>query len=294
MKLKENNDKISLKILPVIFALSFVAATIVRAVQYFGFIDHVTGFSTGSALIPTVFYIIIAVAFLCFIVISYLSKESSVIEIADKKNNLAAVGSAFFAITLLYDFFASFVNGVESFNAYSSEFKEMMVSGSLPSLLQSLFALLSAVFVLILAIDFGKGTSKASKRKILCLAPLGWVSFRLIHGFIRQISFIKVTDLFMELIMLSVMILFFLAFAQVNSSVYSDGFRWRIPAFGFCTALVSGSLSTARLIYAVANGAGSLNAEHPFNICDFAFAFFAISVIFAVTDCKNKKAADNV
>ena len=54
MKLKENNDKISLKILPVIFALSFVAATIVRTVQYFGFIDHVTGFSTGLLICPGV------------------------------------------------------------------------------------------------------------------------------------------------------------------------------------------------------------------------------------------------
>ena len=89
-------------------------------------------------------------------------------------------------------------------------------------------------------------------------------------------------------------LLFFLAFAQVSSSVYSDGFRWRIPAFGYSAAVIAFSLSIARLIYSLVNGADALNIEHPFNITDLAFAFFAVTLILVVTKKSEKECSEQV
>ena len=287
MKVKENNEKISLGTLPVVFIISVVAAVVIRTLQMFRYIDHETGFTIGSAVVGNVFYVAIAVACLYFIIMSYLSKQSSFIEIHGIKNIPAAIGCILFAVSLMYDWVNSFMQtGSVTINPTGNAFKDMMSSGLLPLIMQSAFALLTAVFMIILAKDFLKQTHTSSKRKILCLAPLGWVGFRLIHCFIRQISFIRVSELFCELIMLSFMMLFFLAFAQVNSSVYSDGFRWRIPAFGYSAALIAVTLSVARLIYTVVNSAGSLNSEHPFNITDLMFSVFAFTVVFALTDKK--------
>ena len=90
MKVKENNEKISLGTLPVVFIISVVAAVVIRTLQMFGYIDHETGFTIGSAVVGNVFYVAIAVACLYFIIMSYLSKQSSFIEIHGIKNIPAA------------------------------------------------------------------------------------------------------------------------------------------------------------------------------------------------------------
>ena len=291
MKIKENNEKVSLRILFSVFFLSTLAAVVIRTLQMFKYIDHETGFNNGSDIVSFVLYLVVAVAALCFVIVSYLSKESSEIELHGHKNTFTAVGCIAFALSLIYDWINSFLSSTTATGSSTgSAFKDMMVSGALPLIMQSLFALMSMIFMIILAKDFLKGTDKASKRKYLCLAPLGWCGFRLIHCFVRQISFIKVSDLFLELIMLSFMIMFFQALAQVNSSVYSDGFRWRIPAFGFSAAVIAATLNVARLVYSMVNGAGALNAEHPFCITDLMFSLFAVTLVAGVT---GKKAENN-
>ena len=289
MKIKENNEKVSLRILTPVFLLSTLVAVVIRTLQMFRHIDHETGFNNGSGAVSFILYFVIAVAAICFAGVSYLSKESSQIEVHSHKNTLTAVGCIAFAVSLIYDSISSFLGSANATGSSTgSAFKDMMVSGSLPLIMQSLFALVSFIFMIILAKDFLKGTDNASKRKYLCLAPLGWCGFRLIHCFVRQISFIKVSDLFLELVMLSFMIMFFQSLAQVNSSVYSDGFRWRIPAFGFSSALIATALNVSRLIYSVVNGADALNAEHPFCITDLMFSLFVVTLIIAVTGKKEE------
>ncbi len=292
MKIKENKEKISVRKLPVLFAIFSISAAVVRTLQMFKYIDHETGFNIVSDVIGIIFYVIVAVGVVIFTVTSYLSKQSSKIETQGNNNIFVTVLGALFALSLIYDGFSSFGQSTTvTVSSTGSLFKDMMISGSLPLMMKGLFAFLSSVYIFILSIDFYKGTQNASKRKILSLAPIGWVSFRLIHCFVRQISFVKVSDLLCELIMLSFMILFFMALAQVTSSIYSDGFRWRIPAFGYSSCIIAFALSVSRLIYSLVNGADALNVDHPFNISDLLFSLFAVSLILAVT---NKQSIDEV
>ena len=80
--------------------------------------------------------------------------------------------------------------------------------------------------------------------------------------------------------MLGLAVMFLVAFAQVNSGVYSDGFFWRITGFGFPAALIALTLSVTRLVFAFVSGGSFINPDHPFNIADFAFSLFIIVLLF--------------
>ncbi|MBQ8504087.1 MAG: hypothetical protein IJ491_07410 [Clostridia bacterium] len=280
MKIK-NNSEFSLKPLKIIFCLSFLASVILRCLQMAKYIDPNTGFLTGGEFFYILMCIIIFGACAAFSVMSFLSRDGAKIDLQTVKSPVAGAATLVLAISLLYDsldsLFSSFVNLSGVLNLRN--IKELMSTGSLPLAIQSIFAFFSCIFFFIMAADFFKGRAAASRFRILALAPVGWTAFRLIHRFIRQISFVEVSDLFLELIMLGFMVIFFLAFAQVNSGIYSEGFTWRIAGIGSSAALIASTLSVSRLIFTFVNNGVYINPEHPFCFADFAFSIFALVLI---------------
>lgn len=280
MKIKGNFTSVSIKRIPFYFLISSLAAIVLRSFQMLKFIDPETGFYKGGSIITVVLYALIAVSCLGFAVVSYLSAESPKLEVQGIKSKNAGIATLAFAVALLFDSVSSLISsGNLMTSSGGGAFKSMMLSGSAPTFFQGIFALISAVYFIILAKDFFKGTINASKHKILALAPVGWTGFRMIFRFVRQISFVKVSDLFLELIMLAFMIMFFMAFAQVAGGVYSDGFRWRIPALGIGGALIAATLSVSRLIFTVVNFEGYINTQHTFQLADLIFAVFAVVLL---------------
>ena len=172
-----------------------------------------------------------------------------------------------------------------------SSAKTLMTSGTLPVGMQSFFALLSAIYFVVMAIDFFKGTHNASKLKILAIMPVGWSAMRMIHRFIRQISYIEVSDLFLELVMIAFMIMFFMALAQINSGVYSDGFTWRLTGFGLPAAVIAFMLSVPRLMLTFVNSSAYINSNHTFKLCDLAFVCFAFVLVLSLVNKENNSNA---
>lgn len=265
--------------------LVFLAATVVcsalRCVQMFKFIDHETGFLTGGEYLSYILYAVILLSFVFFTVTYYLSAASKKIDtyIHNVKNSVTGVFTLIFALSLFYDFVNSLSLSVTALNdtpAYSGV-KGLMSSGFLPVTLQSFFALFSAIYFIIICIDYFKGRNASSRFRILALFPVAWAAMRLIYRFVRQISFVQISDLFLELVMLAMMIITFMAFAQVKSGVYSDGFAWRIPGFGLSCAVIAASLNIARLIYLFV-GNGSINPAYTFNFTDLAFSLFILGL----------------
>ncbi len=294
MKLKNSNESLKLgSLFPIMYGGSLLLV-ILRSIQLTRFIDSETGFFTGGMLVNILLYGIIAILSVYFIVVSFLSAESGKIEIAALKDKTASVVSVVFGISLIYDCLASFFDsivksdemGMGAFMTKTEAFKELMATGTLPYALQSLFALLSAVYVFILAKSFSKGSLSAHNNKYLALSPVAWAAFKLITRFVKQISYIKVSDLFLELVLIAFMILFFVALAQVTSGVYCDETRWRITALGLSAGLISVCINVPRLVLTVfANE--FVNKEYPFNFADTAFAFFAVFIALAAV--KNLK-----
>ena len=292
MKIKQS---LSVNIKPMTIAFCIVSAVtaVIRMIQMLKFIDVETGFYNGGSIINILLIIVLAASSIYFAVASFLSKETKEFDFQGIKSTALGVVTAFFAFSLVCDWISSFLNSgryLLDIPSLSSA-KALMTSGTLPVGMQSFFALLSAIYFIILAIDFFKGTQKASKLKILAIMPVGWAGTRMIHRFIRQISYIEVSDLFLELVMIAFMIMFFMAFAQVNSGVYSDGFTWRLTGFGLPAAVIAFMLSVPRLMLTFVNASAYINSNHTFKLCDLAFVFFAFVLVVSLVNRDNNSSA---
>ncbi len=290
MKIKQSS-KISTKKFIMLFIIASLISVILRCIQTAKYIDPDTGFYSGGTVITVLLYILLFAAFVTFVVISYISKETADVEILEIKSVPLSVVTAIFSASLFYDCVYSLFKSSQAL-ANTSAFggvQAMMASGFIPLVFQSIFAFFSGVYFTVVAGDYRKGSSKSTKFKVLALAPVGWTGFRLIHRFISQISFVEVSDLFLELILLGFMIMFFMSFAQVSSGVYSTGFAWRISGFGLSSGLVGIVLSMTRFIFMFVNAGEYVNAEYPFQLCDFAFSLFVVILNAVII---NKKDAD--
>ena len=282
MKIKGTNTSVTLSDIPKILGLSSLAGIVIRCIQMAKFIDNETGFATGGKIFSVVLMLGLVVAVLTIVVKAFLSAESEKLQVQGVKSTPLGAATVFFAVSLLFDF----VSGFTSMGSAGStgDFKNLMLTGTMPRFIQSIFAVFAAIYFIILAKDYFKGTQNASNHRILAIAPVGWAGFRMVCRFVRQISFIRVSDLFLELIMLAMMLIFFMALAQVLSGVYSEGFRWRLPSFGAGAALIAVTLSIPRLIFTIVDFEGYINTQHTFQLADFAFAVFIVLLL--VTVCK--------
>jgi len=293
MKLKETKEISFYGKLPLIFFLCCAVTVVIRAVQVFSFVDRETGFLKGGSALSVVLYLIIAVSCLFFAVTAFLSKETAKTEIKAEKNTLLSVLTCLMFFGFLYDSASSFIGSVDSAGSSSygvSAFQSMMLSGTLPQFLQSVFALLSAAYFLSFAKDMIKGTDKASKHKIIAVAPVCWAGFRLVYRFVEQISYIRVSELLLELVLLAFTVMFFMAFAQVASGVYVKNNRWRIIGLGLSTALISLTLNIPRLAFVLVRGVDELYVKYPFKVSDFIIALFIIVLIIRLTGVKKESA----
>lgn len=276
---KASKENLNIGICTTVFAVGAIAGIIIRLLQMISYIDPETGFYKGNGdWIHLIFYIILAVNILFFCGRCYLSADVKKIEIGNESHKTAAVGTRLFAVSLIWDCFYSFFMGIYNASSSATGYTDIMKSGTLPMCLQSIFALLSAIYFFILASDFSKGTAKAYKRKLLATAPVCWAGARLIFRFLRQISFVQVSDLLLELVMVACMIMFFMALAQTSSGVYKDMYKWRVPAFGMSAALIAAVISVPRLIMTVFNSS-LINSDHPFSVVDFVFVIFIITLM---------------
>ena len=283
MTIKGTSTSVTLKNIPKLFGVAAILAVILRIIQMLKFIDAETGFFVGGSFFTVALYLILFACSVAFVVKAYLSAESDKIQLHEIKNVPLGAGTLFFAVSLIFDFVSGFTS-MSSASGASADFKDLMLTGAMPRFLQSIFAIFSALYFIILSKDFSKGTMKASKHRVLATMPVGWAGFRMVCRFVRQISFIRVSDLFLELIMLAMMLIFFMALAQVLSGVYSEGFRWRLPSFGAGAALIAVTLSIPRLIFTIVDFEGYINTQHTFQLADFAFAVFIVLLL--VTVCK--------
>lgn len=291
----DNKSKISLKgsknisITPCIklFLVAFLVGTALRCIQMAKFIDPETGFFTGGGVFNILFYAVLGVSALVFCAVSFLSADCKRVEIGGLCDSKAAKATRFMAFGFIIDSIGSFISGVYNFGSATTAYTDVMKSGTLPMMLQSIFALFSAIYFFILASDFSKGTEKAYKRKILATAPVCWAGARLIYRFLRQISFIEVSDLFLELVMIAFMVMFFMALAQVASGVYKDTVKWRLTGFGLSAGLIAAVLSVSRLVMSVVEmvmQADYTVSGHSFSFADLLFAVFAVSLVVKIKE----------
>lgn len=280
MKIKESSSKIKYSQILTFFAVAAAALTILRLFQVKTSIDASTGFYTEKGFLVVLFYVLLVASCVFMAVSSFVSADSGEVTLKNKKSTSMFWLSLIYSFTLFYDGVSSFIKSVFTTGdtqVTGSVFKSLMTSGAIPLFLQSIFAVLSGIFLIELSFSFKNGNGSAGKHRILALMPVGWVACRLLHLFVRKISFLKVSDLFLELSMCAFMVLFFMALAQVSSDVYSTDSRWRLIGFGMPAALLSAIVSIPRLFFTIVDKSTYVNENHPFSVVDLAFlAFMAV------------------
>ncbi len=146
-------------------------------------------------------------------------------------------------------------------------------TGTLAAVMQAFAGAAGAVFLLQFALLDWFPARKKDPSRLLALAPLVWTMCRVLRRFSRTISFVRVPDLLLDLLMLICLMIFFLAFAQLLSGIEGEGKEFRLPAAGIPAAVLCLCCFIPRVALYFKTG-GSLPQDALIEWCDPAVALF--------------------
>ena len=138
----------------------------------------------------------------------------------------------------------------------------------------------AAIYFVVFGISMLSGATNASEYKIISVAPVVWFMLRLVFRFTIAISYIKVSDIILDLLMLAFMLIFFMAFAQLNSKVESKGLDWKLVGFGLPAAVLALLCFVPRFLMFVLGRKELIYSGSSADYCDLATALFVMSIIF--------------
>lgn len=279
----------------VIFAAAALIALPLRTVQFFTVIEgDKSGFYTENSFSVYALGFVLAAAAIAFLALGSAKKNKLDYDREIKKRpvfgifSLVAAAGAFYdgisCVTKAANDFAPIIeydyNGVPTWNT------EKLIFGG-----EAVFAVLTAIFLLAIGLSTLSGKTNGSEHKLISLSPVLWCIIRMVFRFSRTISYLKVSDLAFELLMLVFMIMFFMAFAQVNSQVGDKKFEWKLAGYGLPAALFALVCFVPRLIVTFAGRTELLYEYSPVDICDLTTALFIIAAVFTrITDRVNIEA----
>lgn len=278
----------------IIFAVAAIIALPVRTVQFFTVLEGGTGFYTSYDWSVYLLYALLAAAILAFIILGFTKRKKLDFTRDVAKRPVSGIISLLTAVTV-------FIDGLTCANTVMNSRMPLVDYGNYgtPAVntdklifgAEALFAVLSAIFFLSLGLVYLTGKTNGSEHRIISLAPVIWCIIRMVYRFTRTISYQRVSDLTFELIMLAFMIMFFMAFAQVNSQISSKNCEWKLAGYGLTAALFALVCFVPRLIVTVIGKDFLLYEYSAAEFCDLGVAIFICSVAFTrLTDRADTKA----
>jgi len=265
-----------------LFCGAILVALPLRCYQFIRIIEPGTGFyNTKGASVWILYILIVALLFVCF-ALSYLNRKWYFFNITPERRPALAVFCFLLALSLVWDAVSCWQHVVTSYNvlpAVERVFRDFIKTGIIPKGFEAVTATFSAVYFVLLGSSYQSGRSTGSAYKLLALFPVVWGVSRIIYRFTRTISFLNVSDLLFELLMLVFLLLFLMHFIQLNARVNCEGTDWKLAAYGFFTAFQCLLCFVPRFIL-FAVGKGNLLAEQsPPEYCDLAMALFILGTL---------------
>lgn len=268
-----------------IFAVAVLAGIPLRLYQTICLIEPETGFFTDKTnfSVPAL-YAVLGVAAALIVALSYICRglpQDAPRSRSKTLGGLAAVLSvAFLADAGIQVYHTVQVFMDEAGMLGSAGMGRYLIMQLLTLGLQSLLAVLCCAYFALLGLSaFGKGPAY-SRFKILAAVPVFWAVARTVNRFIRMINFKNVSDLLLELLMLAVLMLFFLAFARVNSRVEAKDNIWRLFAYGLTAAMLQFVISVPRLALIVCGMGDRIVDLYPLDVCDLLLPAFILAYLF--------------
>lgn len=247
MKIKGSAGNLKIKAAVKVGMAGTVIALAIRLYQYFGgLVDFETGFFTEKSFTTPLLYGVLGVTAVAVFVICLLSGNAPQDKFPRKKNVALGCLSGVIAAAFIY----SAVNKINKYSAMAaaynpyihdgqSKLSYLMKSGALPTLLEGVFAALSIVFFILMALRFFGKKVKLEKFGFFSLCPFFWATFRMVQRFSTTISYMNVSKLFLELFMIAFMMMFFMYLAQVASRVNNRGTSYKVVAYGIIAGMLA-------------------------------------------------------
>ena len=254
----------------IIFAVAAVITLPLRTIQFFTVLEGGTGFYSSNDLSVYLLYGLIAASVIVLQGIISLLTAATVFS-----DGLAKAGAVMNDGSSIVEYNYT---GAVSFNT------EKLLFGA-----EALLAVISAIFFLSLGLVYLTGKTNGSEHRVICLSPVIWCIVRMAYRFTRTISYQRVSDLTFELLMLAFLIMFFMAFAQVNSQISDKNCEWKLAGYGLPAVLLALICFVPRLIVTVTGNDFLLYEHSSAEFCDLGTALFICSVVFTrLTDRAEK------
>ncbi len=257
-----------------IFAAAAIIALPVRTLQFFTVLESDTGFFSKPDWSIYVLAVASGAAILAFLILGLFKRKTLEYSMEITKRPGQGILSFTAAAGILMNAVSNLLIIMNSDN-----FADNAKTTNFVLILQTVFGLFSAIYFVALGASFISGKSNGSEYRLISLSPVIWSIFRLVFRFTRQISYIRVSDLAFEMLMIVFFILFFMAFAQVNSRVDADKKEWKIASYGLPAALLALICFVPRFIVMITGNADLLHDQSPAEYCDFGIALFIISTV---------------
>lgn len=264
----------------IIAVVAAIVALPIRTAQFFTILESDTGFYSEVNAGVYVFYGVIAAAAVFSLVLGFAKRKKLDYSLEAIKRPGFGILSFTAAIGALSDS-ARCITEFMNFDTDSETAQAAVVLLAV----EAVFALFTAIFFVASGSSALGGKTNGSEYKLIALAPVLWSIVRVVYRFTRTISYIRVSELLLEMLMIVFLILFFMAFAQANTGINSDGNVWKVAAYGVPAALLALVCFVPRFIVTVSGNAHLLVDKSPIEYCDIANAAFIIcTVLTRVTD----------
>lgn len=270
----------------IIFAVITIIAIPLRTFQYFSNIEASTGFYKEKNAVIWVMYALAAVVCIFSVAFAFFRKKDFILDFNHEKRAGCGIISALLAILTLGDALSCFNHtlGLRIDFVLCAEYPDTLEPARAKIIetvinFEGLTAILAAIFFIISALSFLSGKSVAENFRLISLAPVLWSVARIVYRFSITISYLRVSQLTIEMLMLIFCILFFMTYAQVNSKVNAKGLDWKLVAYGFPTAFFALLNFIPQFVVLLAGKEELLYMYSVPNYCDFGIALFAISIL---------------
>ncbi len=289
MKIKGSMKNLKIETAFGVLGAGVLIALAIRIYQAFGgLIDFDTGFYTENNFSIVLLYAVLGAVAVITFAISFFAGEVPNDRMPERKSAAVTLGSGLFAISLVYgavkqyEAFQMTANSYNTFLAEQTYVSYLMKSGALPRLGECVFAVLSAIYMLVLLLKYsGIRDVKLTKMKFLSLCPLFWATLRMVQRFTRTISFMNVSSLFLELFMIAFMMMFFMYFAQMASEVNNRAISYKVISYGLTGGMLAAVVSVPKILLLIINphyremmSSGALECNPEF--ADIGFVLFVV------------------
>lgn len=269
----------------IIFVAAAIIALPMRVFQSFSLIEGGTGFYTEDNWSIGVLYAVLIIAVLAILLLGIAKRKKLDFSLEAVKRPGLSWLSLIAACGIMLDAYNCFTGIMSVDETVTMSENAAFDSSKLILAAEGIFAVISAIYFIMLWLTYLKGKTNGAELRLLALAPVIWNIFRLVARFMRTISYIRVPELLFEMIAIAFLILFFNAFAQVNTGLGEKNGEWRIGAYGLSAALMALICFIPRMILTVSGNTDLLYSQSTLQFCDIGIALFIIAAVLTrVTD----------